>query len=963
MKSKNVKFLAVGLLAAFGLFQLGISLNKDTSGVAGAQAEWANRGGDLLPDPSVVWGKLENGVRYAIMPNDEPPGQVSLRLYVNAGSLMEAEDQRGLAHFLEHMAFKGGKYFPDQTSMKEYFERIGMGFGADTNAHTSFDETVYKLDLPKNTEDYLRDGIKILSDYAGGLLLKQADIDSERGVILSEKRDHYTVDERIRDAFFEFAFPGTLLPVRMPIGIEDVIKNAQRDRFLRFYQDWYNTNRIVVVVVGAVEPKKVEALMQEYFGTMKSLGVIKEDPNLGKLILPESIKAKVHIENEATALDLEFFVVRPHEKRVDMQAKRIREMQKGIAYKILSKRLELISKSEKAPFSGGSANRTDLFNAFDISYINVMPKHGMWKQCIGVIEQELRRVLEHGFTTMEMVEAKANAINAYEQAVQSAPKRNSKALSNLIVDELSDGKVFTAPQEDLKIAKLALEGLTAEKCLELFREDWVGYNPLIFLTGNAELEATEAMILEAYNNSRQVQVEAPKEEQVPEFAYKPSGEPGKIVEEGYYDKSGVYYYRFANNVRLNLKKTDFVCDVIDIAVIVGTGYLDEPKDKRGLGLLASAVFGEGGLEKHSIRDLERIFSGKTMGVSFKVGPDAFEFAGTTNRRDLADEMALMAAFIKAPGYRDEAFRNAHVNFEKIYRGIDLTPDSVLENRVQRFLASGNERFGFPDKEKLFALTKEDVRNWLSPQLSSGYLEISVVGDFDKDEVVDAVARTFGTLPMRELKQEKQFNEDSVTFPSGGVKKTFELSSEFEKALAIVYWPTTDYWEIATNRKLTVLSRVFSDRLLNELRIKLGETYSPYSANEAFIADKGYGRFYALAGVRSDQAAQVVDIILQIGKDLNEKGVTEDEFERAIKPLLRQIDLNERNNSYWLGVLDGSQVRPELINWAENRKTMFESFTAKDISSVAREYLQPSKAVGVMIVANKIQEKKQEEVKK
>ncbi len=965
MKIKNLKLLAICLLTTCGALQTVFALSPKANATKNepSKAVWPHETSDLSPESSIVWGKLENGVRYAIMPNNEPPDQVSLRLYVDAGSLMEAKDQQGLAHFLEHMAFKGGKYFPDQTSLKQYFEHIGMGFGADTNAHTGFNETVYKLDLPKNDESHLRDAIKLFSDFAYGLLLKPSDIDGERGVILSEKRDHYTVDERTRDAFFAFAFPGTLLPVRMPIGIEDVIQNAPRDRFLKFYQDWYNTNRIVVVAVGAIEPNKIIPLIKEYFGPMSSPPLPKEDPNLGQLTPSNDVQAKVYIENEATATDLDFFVVRPHERHLDTQAQRVKDIQKNIAYTILGRRLDLISELETAPFSSSSANDTDLFNTFSISYIDVAPKEGMWEQCIPIIEQELRRVLQYGFTPTEMSEAKANAINSYEQAVQSAPKRKSKTLSNLIVSELSDDKVFTSPEEDLKLAKQALDNLTAEKCLELFREDWVGYSPSIFLTGDSKLNATEAKLLEVYKKSHQVSVVAPKNEPVPQFAYKSFGTPGKIVEEGYYDKTDVYHYRFSNNVRLNLKKTDFDADMIYISVNFGLGQLEEPSDKRGLGSLASAVFQNGGLEKHSIRDLERIFSGRTMIVSFNVGSDSFKLTGLTNKRDFQDEMTLMAAFLTAPGYRDEAFRTARINFEEAYRGLELTPDSVLGNRVDRFLSGENERFGIPDKEKFFTLTKEDVKNWLSGPLASGYLEISVVGDFDKDEVLSAVAKTFGALPMRAMMRDKQFQDIPAKFPAGGIKKTFELSSEFEKAYAIVYWPTKDYWDIETNRKLTVLARIFSDRLLNELRIKLGETYSPSSLNNAYATEKDYGRFYALAGVRPDQAEQVVDIILQLGKDLNTKGATQDEFERAIKPLLRQLDLTNRSNSYWLGILSDSQVHPEVIQWAQNRKAMFESFTVEDINKVAKEYLQPSKAVPVMIIANKEKTKETKEVSK
>lgn len=958
MRVKNLKFLAFLLIVSGLLPQVFGASPKVASKSVVPRAVWAHEQSDLKPDSTVVWGRLDNGVRYVIKPNDEPPGQVSMRLYVDAGSLMEDDDQRGLAHFLEHVSFKGGKYFADEKSLVQYFERIGMAFGADTNAHTSLDETVYKLELPKNTEEYLRDGLKVLSDFGGGLLLKQEAIDSERGVILSEKRDHYTVDERVRDAFFEFALPGTLIPYRMPIGIESVIENANRDQFLKFYKDWYNTSREVVVIVGSVDPKAVVPLIEEYFGWMKPPVMLNEDPDLGDLVLSKEVKAKVHVEKEATAADLEFFVVRQHERYLDKQAQRVKNIQRNVGYQILSKRLSLISKQETAPFTYSLAQSVDLFNTFEIALINVKPKEGKWAECIPIIEQELRRVLQYGFTESEMAEAKANVINKYEQAVQSAPKRQSKVLVNAIVDAVSEKRVFTSPEEELRIAKLALGGLTEAQCLELFRQDWEGYSPLIFLTGNNSLNASEARILELYQESHGKAVEAPKSEPVPEFAYQYFGEPGKIVEEGYYEKLDIYYYRFANNVRLNLKKTDFNADMIFISVLIGNGELEEPKDKIGLGALASAVFYQGGLEKHSSVDLERIFSGKTMDVSFNVGSNAFQLGGVSNRRDFAQEMNLLTAFVVAPGYRDEAFRHAKVDFEELYRGLELKPDSVLANRVDRFLAGGNLRFGVPDKEKFFALTKEDVKNWLSKPLSSGYIEVSIVGDFDKDEVLSVVAKTFGALPIREASKDKKFHEDSAKFPVGGIKEIFELSSEFEKAYAIVYWPTVDYWDIETSRKLTVLSRIFSDRLRNEIRLKLGEAYSPYAVNEGYEAEKDYGRFYAVAGVKSSQANQVVDIILQIGKDLSSQGATEDEFERAIKPLIRQVELADRNNTYWLGVLSKSQVYPELIDWAQRRKAMYESFTLETINKVAKEYLRPDKAVGVVIVANK--EKKQVE---
>lgn len=960
MKIKKLILPIIIAITAFFFIQKIAKSNKpepDTTppNLAQSRSIWPQEQSNLPPDPAITWGKLNNGFRYAIMPNDEPPGQVSLKLYVDAGSLMEDEDQRGLAHFLEHMSFKGGKYFPTQEALNHYFEHIGMGFGADTNAHTGLDETVYKIDLPKNTEEYLRDGFKVISDFANGLLLNQSDIDSERGVILSEKRDHYTVGERIRDAFYAFTFPGTIIPDRMPIGIEEVIQNANRDRFLRFYQDWYNTNRMILVIAGSVDPSKIPPLLQEYFGSIKPLENPKPDPDLGEL-KPYTSPVKIHIEKETTSTDLEYFTVHPHKPYKDSLELRINNIQRYIAYQILNKRLELISKTENTPFTSPSAGRIDLFHAFEIPYVNVTPKENMWAESIPIIEQELRRALQYGFTEAEMNEAKANTLNAFEQAVLSAPKRKSRSLTSLIVSELSDKRVFTSPEEDLKNAKLAINDLTLQKALELFKKDWENQQPLIFISGDANLKATEALILDAYNKSKEKPVEAPKHEETPEFAYKNFGEPGKIIDQGHYPTSDIDYYRFANGVRLNLKKTDFESDNIYIIVEFGLGLLDEPTDKRGLGSLASAIFIDGGLQKHATTEIDRIFAGKTMSSSFHINADSFVISGATNKRDLPEEMNLLAALLTNPGYRDEAFRLAKINFEEYYKGLELTPEAVLGNHVDKFLAGGSDRFGAPDKDKFFALTTEDVKNWLSSPLNSGYIEISVVGDFNKEEVIKAVAKTFGALPTRTATKEQLFQPIPLKFPAGGTKKTFELTSEFEKALSLVYWPTTDFWNIETNRKLTVLAEIFSDRLINELRIKLGETYSPHASNTSSPTDKNYGRFVAMAGVRIEQADQAVDIISQIGKDLYEKGATQDEFERAIKPILRQLELVQRSNSYWLNVLKGSQVRPELITFAENRKEMYESFTLEDINKIAKEFLKPENAVTITIIAKKELEK-------
>ena len=213
---------------------------------------WPQDGSDLKPDPAAVFGALPNGLRYIILPNKEPPGRLSLRLRVAAGSLMESDDQQGLAHFLEHMAFNGSKHFPPG-EMVGFFQRLGMGFGAGTNGNTGDQRTDFVLELPDTADKTVRDSLQFMEDIADGLSLLQTEVDRERGVILSEKRDRDNVDYRTSVAGMEFYFPDSLLPKRLPIGLESVIRESQRDRFVDYYTKWYTPGRITLVAVGRRE--------------------------------------------------------------------------------------------------------------------------------------------------------------------------------------------------------------------------------------------------------------------------------------------------------------------------------------------------------------------------------------------------------------------------------------------------------------------------------------------------------------------------------------------------------------------------------------------------------------------------------------------------------------------------------------------------------------------------------------
>ncbi|MFT5106972.1 MAG: zinc protease [Pseudoalteromonas tetraodonis] len=931
------------------LVSLGLSQAQDAAKKAPA---WGFETSDLKPDPEITFGTLGNGLRYVILPNAEPPERTSLRLYVDAGSLMETEKQRGLAHFIEHMAFNGTKNFPGG-KMVEYFQRLGMSFGGDTNAHTSFKETVYKLELPKPDEKLLREGLQLFRDYADGMLLTQNEIEKERGVILSEKLTRDSPDSRTMEAAFDFALPDSIISKRLPIGTKEVIKGAGRDTFVDFYKKWYTCDRMVFVAVGAVEPETLVPLIEEYFSSMKKPAPGVPDPDLGKITRGRGAIAKIHYEKEASSTDIGIETVQPWKYVPDTAETRLADLRIGTANWIIGRRLQKLAKKEGAPFMRGASYEMGFLDFVRFGGMSMTCKPENWEGALQVADQELRRALEHGFTDTEITEANADTLNAYQEAAEGSETRLSRDLADGLVDQVAGQTVATSPTQDLEWIRGALGKVTSENCLGEFRKLWSNTEDVqIFVGGNLRLADGEDKIVEAFKKSRAVKVEAPEEVEQKAFAYTDFGEPGKVVETKVHEDLGVTQMKFANHVRLNLKPTDFEKGTILISMRIGSGELSAPKDKPGLSMVASSTFTAGGLVEHTSDELQQIFAGKSVGTSFGVDEDAFVLAGRTNSDDLLLQCQLFSAYLTAPGYREEGLRQFRKQLDTLYTQLAHSPQGVMANEVEKFLAGGDFRFGFPSQGELGKRDLDEVKAWLSEPLAKGYLEIGVVGDFEQDAVVEAIAKTFGALSVRADSKPRHEDARKLNFPAGG-SKVFEFESEIPKGNALVYWPTEDIWDIKRSRRLGVLGSIFADRLRAKVREELGEAYSPYARNIPSQTYTGSGKLFSMVTVDPEQGQKIINVVAGIGKDLNLNGVDSDELERAILPLVSSVERQVRTNDYWLNsVTLSSQEFPQRLNWARSMLDDFKAVTVDEVNALAKEYLADDKAVKVIIKPKK-----------
>lgn len=913
-----------------------------------AMWSWAHQESDIAPDSRIVWGKLDNGMHYALMPNNEPPGRLSIRLLIRSGALQETEEQRGLAHFLEHMAFNGTKHFAAD-EMVEYFQRLGMAFGADTNAHTGFDETVYKLELPEITESILTDSFMLLRDYADGMLFGEEELEKERGVILAEKRARDSAESRAFEAEFGFLLPDSRLPQRMPIGLEEIVKTAPREAFIDYYSKWYVPENTVLIAVGNLEPEAFSELVEEHFGDWESKG---EVPSIDMGSVDErALVAGIHNDAELSATQVSIQTVSAIGEIPDTVANREAVLMREMGFSILSRRLDIGAKKEGAPFSRGVAYAGDWFNHVRNAGIELTTTPEQWSEALAYAEQTLRQALQFGFHESEVKEAAANIRSAYERAVREAPTRKSRELSDALVRAISGGSVFSSPETELELVTDFLEKITPEKVIEAFRTLWEP-TPALFISGNFSESALpdEDRVLAVYTESKAVAVSAPDAIKDTAFAYQEFGKEGMIQQEERYEDLGVTRLELSNNVTVFLKPTDFEAGVIHVAARFGYGQLDEPAALPGLSLVAGSVFTQGGLKAHSIDDLERLFAGRNVGVSFTVGEDAFILGGKTTREDFRDQLNLLCAYLTAPGYREESLRVAQKQFDKLFGQLATNPQGVLQNEVARYLASDDHRFGFPSKEEAMNRTLDEVKVWLADALGSSRMTLAVVGDFDPDTLVSDILSTIGALDERAKDKPLRNELRYVALPSATETAVFTAQTEIPRAFANVYWPTEDIWDIGCTRRLSVLAEVLSDRLRIKIREELGEAYSPYAYNRPSEAYNDYGYTVALIMCAPESAPAITKIATELADDLAQNGLTGDERERAIKPLLNALQEQVRNNQYWLNrVLLPAGEYPQRLDWARTMVSDFASITDEELNALAAAYLQSDQAIPVMVI--------------
>jgi len=918
-------------------FLTAISLPATQAKVAGAErtAPWNSETSDLKVDESITFGRLSNGMIYAIRPNDTPQNQVIIRMAFDFGSAAEEADEQGLAHFIEHMAFNGTTNVPEGEMVK-MLERLGLAFGADTNASTGYTQTIYKLDLPRKDINLIERALFLMRETASEITFNSDAVDRERGVVLSEKRQRENFGYqalRARNAFF---YPGSFYSERYPIGTGEVLKNASAAQMKALYQKWYRPDRTRLIITGPVDVETMERMIVQKFGDWKNKGEALGEIDSCKFDTARAGGSAQFTHPKLTD-SVSVLQIVPDKKRKDNFERALLDLRMEIAGTIINDRLTRASRKSDIPYLGAQLIFQPGFcDAHARIGFRVSAKDGKVAEILPFVEQGIRQAAQFGFTAQEISEQLKRQDSRFANNAKRADTRESKQIANILAS--LDDNVLNDPK-DLQLLWLQLKPFMNAQDIRNEFAGWLNQldRPLLFFQGKQKSDL--AALKSAYDNSRLAKLNPPEEREALAFAYDKPGTPGKIISDSVIADLGIRTIRFANNVRLNLKQTDFEDNSIRFSYRIEGGQLLFGKEKAPLSGLANGAYVSGGLEAHSLDDLRSIFAGQIVRPAFAVRDDHFGASGSTSPDDLAAQLKLLAAYITYPGYREDALRLFRRPLDEQYARHDATPSSALSIARSKILTNGDLRFSLAPLETVKALDFEQLKSAFGDSLKNNPLEIGLVGDFDEDTAIAAVAESFGALPERKAQSEDYAAARETAWSGKTGVHEIPHKGEPDQLTWRRTWTTTDNKDQKLNITMDLLASAATIRILDELREKLGATYG--GGARSFMSDiyPNRGTFSVITAGDPKDLKAIEEAVDKIIAELVAAPVDADLFERARKPRLESYTDWRKRNGTWISVTDRAQSRPDRLDWFRDSEKIFRTITPADLHKAAIRFLK------------------------
>jgi len=920
--------------------------------VFSARAE-LDRATPLPVSPQVVTGKLANGLTYYLQKNSRPAKKLELRLVIKAGSILEDDDQQGMAHMLEHMAFNGSTHFKKQ-ELVSYLETIGVKFGADLNAYTGFDETVYILPIPTDKRANVDKGFQVLRDWAGGLTLAARDIDDERAIVMEELRLGKGARDRMDKVLLPKIYNGSRYAQRLPIGKADIISQGEHAALRRFYRDWYRPNLMAVVVVGDIETTEAARLVRLHFSDLKNPA--SERARFEAPISPRSVtEAVVITDKEANGNSL---LIRYPVKDVKLSTtigSYRDDLVQALFTSMLNQRLQELTQQATPPFMGaGSAvgNMTARYEAY--SATATLGKGGA-APAIEALVQEHARASKFGFNAPELERTKKNLLRQIERAYNERDKTESASLVNEFVDSFLNQESIPGIENEYNYTRELVPGITLNEVNRYARDTIPSDAPKLVVYMGAEkaelpTPASE-QLLAAFATAEKIAVTARAEQEVAASLMDKPPVAGQIVSQSEDKRLGTTTLALSNGLKIILKPTDFRNDqvMLSAARFGGQSLFGEADivNARYAGSVAGAM----GTGAFTPVDLRKMMAGKTAGVATGLSLYSETIGGSSGSADIETMFQMLylklttvrrdpALFQSMIGKQIEAARNAMAQPETVFQDIQVSTLFNNHPRVPR--VPRPEQFSAISMERALAIYKERFS-------SAKGLTFILVGSFDVEKVKPLVATYLASLPTPDIAL--GFNDVGVRPVTGVIKKEVRSGAEDKSRISLTFSGQAEYSDDEQMR-MSAMMEVMNTRITEVLREKMALIYGGgMSGSIGRVPNSNYVINVALPTGPANVDKVIATLLAEIER-LKTEGPSPADLEKVRQIWLQNHQKALRENGYWIGRLQTAQLHGDdpahLLDYEKRVKALMPA----DVKKAAHKYFDMNNYVQVVLYPEK-----------
>lgn len=908
---------------------------------------------ESLPnDERVLTGTLKNGVTWKFRAHDNPPDKMALLVHVRTGSLNEAEAQRGLAHFIEHMCFNGTEHYPPGTLIK-YFESIGMEFGADLNAYTSFDETVYMLFLPDTKTDSVDKGLMTLSDYVFRASLIGEEIDKERGVVLAEWRSGQGAQQRVQDEEFRQVYAGTRFGERLPIGLPEVIEKAPHEEFVKYYQTWYRPEHMTVIVVGDTTVDNVKPALEKWFGEHEARVPASAQQKAGfKPFAAE--RAFVITDPELGGSSVELTAIEPGRPPVTtVEEARVR-MIENVGTWILNRRLDERVQKGEATYNRASAWIGDFFHDGVMLGAQARGEAKDWAAMLDEVVVEVVRARTHGFTERELQLARKEILADAQRAVETEPTRNARSIMFQIARAVNDLEPLLSAKQDLEITEKLLPTIKLEEVNAAFKDHFSDKN-FAYIVNMPEKEGnkipTTDEVLAAARSAMGKKPDALQESAAPTELLAELPKPGAIAESSVDEDLKIASVWLANNVRAHHRFMDYKKDTVLVSIMLAGGRIEEKSESLGLTeVVEHALRSQPATSRLTSTNVRDLMTGVNINVSAGAGEDGFFFTISGSPKDLEKGLQLAYALLTDGKIEDSAIAVWKKNDERRRAMLTAMPEFKAFEAMAEEVYGGDPRFKpMLPKERVDAITAADAQAWYDRIRASAPIEVAVVGQIEYDAAMELIRKYVGALPKRERRAESLDSLRKVSRSTGPLVRNVTVDTMTPKAMAVTGFIGCHERDVYDLRALEIASHILSSRLIESIREKMSLVYSLRAGNRPSSGYEDAGMFATMAPCDPAKVRQVIEEVQKIYTAFSADGPTEEELVNAKKQIANNLDEELREPSYWLDVLRNLDYHGLKLEDEKAEPTAYEAYTAEDVVKVFRKYRTPQRSFEVTAV--------------